>query len=381
VISVIMTLAAFLVLAALAMYVVAVIAARRLVLPHHRPTLKVLACDAESITVPATPQTLHPGIFGVWADSDQHHTLVGEIMSHDERSRTVRRRTIRSSGRELMPGETITWTSHVFPGPAALSPAFENIDLQVDGGIAPAWLIPGARDTTRWAIHIHGIRTTRITALRSVPAANKAGVTSLVVSFRGDGEAPTSPNGASMLGSTEWHDLEPAIRYATSRGATRITIVAWSMGAEVALNYLQKSDRSRFVSDLVLIAPITDWNEAVVHALRRSHLPSFLGRIVAYILRTRRLHRIAGTNAPIDLAELDATHSKLSIPVLIVHSRHDNEAPIEASRALANANLDTVTLVERLDSGHALEYNLDPAWFTETLAGWLSTHRASCSSA
>jgi pimeloyl-ACP methyl ester carboxylesterase len=196
-------------------------------------------------------------------------------------------------------------------------------------------------------------------------------MTSLIVSFHGDGEAPTPSNGASALGSTEWRDLEPAIEYATSHGATSIALIAWSMGAQLALNYLARGKHRALVGELILIAPITSWNAALRHALRRAHLPAFPANITAWILRTPHLNQIAGIKAPIDLRELDWTTTRLETPTLIVHSQDDTQAPISASRRLAESNPDTVRLIERSDVDHALEYNADPTWFTRVIADWL----------
>ena len=367
----VITVAAILLLAAIGSLILAIIAARRLVLPRKRPALPVLAYDETSITVPATSQTLQPGIFGLWTTPKRGHLVVSDVLEHNTISRTVRRRIIQSTGQPPHSGDSILWTSHVFPGPEALSSAAESLELNVDGGTAPAWLIPGSPGTTRWAIHVHGIRTTRITALRSVPAASAAGITSLVISYHGDGEAPTASNGASMLGSTEWRDLEPAIQFARKHGATDITLIAWSMGAEVAFCYLQNGQSRDLINALVLISPITSWNEALSNALRHAHLPTFIGRLADRILSTAHLHTLAGTPAPINLHELDWTHRIVSIPSLIVHSCHDKESPINASRTLANANRATVTLVESSVGGHALEYNAHPDWFTDTVAAWL----------
>lgn len=56
-------------------------------------------------------------------------------------------------------------------------------------------------------IHIHGIRVSRLSPLRGVPAFAQQGYHSLVVSYRGDGEAPPTQRGASTLGITEWPDI------------------------------------------------------------------------------------------------------------------------------------------------------------------------------
>lgn len=362
---------AVVVAAAVACCSLAVVAARRLVLPRPRPTIIVVAYDAESVIVPATPQTLHPGIFGIWAHDDNCHLVVGDILDHDRHAHAVRRRVVHPPARPLYAGESIIWTSHVFAGPEALSSSFENVDLRTSEHVLPAWLIPAPRASTRWAIHIHGIRTTRITALRSVPAAQQAGMTSLVVSFRGDGEADGAPAGASMLGATEWQDLEPAVRYAADHGATHVVLIAWSMGAQVALNYVRRGVSRQFVTGLVLVAPITDWKLALANALRRAHLPAFIARLATQLFASPHLYKVTGAIMPIDLNELDWTRTFLTVPTLVVHSRNDTQAPIQASRQLARANPDVITFVEPTGPDHALEYNTDTDRFTSTISSWL----------
>lgn len=363
--------------AAIGLCGLAVIAARRLVLPRARPAIRVIRCDGASLTVPANRQTLHPGTFGVWTQDGNTHTVVGEILEHDSKTRTVRRRIVSSGTRPLRPGEAVLWTSHVIPGPAALSPQCEDLELRSDGHALPAWLIPTPASTTRWAIHIHGIRTTRVTALRSVPAAQRAGHTSLVVSFRGDGEADNAPAAPCMLGATEWQDLVPAVRYARDHAATDITLIAWSMGAEAALNYLRHADPDQLVRRLVLIAPVTDWHAVLANGLRRAHLPTLPARLAARLLAAPRLHRLAGIGAPVQLAALDWTRTRLDIPTLIIHSRDDTEVPIDASRRLARNNPEAVTLIDWARADHALEYNTDAGRFTTTLSAWLGEGSAS----
>lgn len=358
--------------AATASCALAVVAGRRLVLPTERSTIPVIAADTQFVILPATPETLCPGVFGIWAKTDNTHLVVGEILDHDTAAHRVRRRVTAPAARPLKPGEEAIWTSHVFADPGALSADAQSVDLHGDGHAVPAWLIPGPERTAEWAIHIHGIRTTRVTALRSVPAAHQAGMTSLVVSYRGDGEADGLPAAPSMLGSTEWQDLEPAAAYALSHGANGITLVAWSMGAQLALRYLQDGPHRNQITRLVLIAPITDWTATLALALRSAHLPVFLGRMAALVLAAPRMHALVGTSAPIRLDALDWTRNRLHIPTLVIHSRHDTQAPIGPSRRLARANPDTVTLVELTSPGHALEYNTDPGPFTRTIALWLS---------
>ncbi|MGR6901659.1 hypothetical protein [Glutamicibacter sp. BSL13] len=54
--------------------------------------------------------------------------------------------------------------------------------------------------------------------------ATELGFTSLVVSYRYDGEGPLLGNGRSTLGVTEVEDVDAAIGYAIRRGAERIVL-------------------------------------------------------------------------------------------------------------------------------------------------------------
>lgn len=367
--------AAVVLAAAIGCLALAVVAARRLVQPRPRPTLRVIACDQETVTLPATIQTLYPGIFGIWAARDNTHTAIGRILDHDRYAHTVRRRITHPGTRLLQAGEKITWTSHVFPDPAALAPDYQDLTLHADGHSLPTWLIPGSAGSTRWAIHIHGVRTTRVTTLRGIPATQQAGMTSLVISYRGDGEAdygvPATP---SMLGTTEWNDLEPALRYAADHGATHITLIAWSMGAQIAFHYLQQGTLRDRITGLVLVAPVINWHTVLVYGLHHAHLPAaLLTRIAAGILARPGLHALAGTPEPLHLDRLDWAHTSLAVPTLIIHSHNGTETPIASSRVLAHTNPDVVRLIEPDSPGHALEYNTNPRQFTNSLVAWLGS--------
>lgn len=108
--------------------------------------------------------------------------------------------------------------------------------------VAPSWLAlrwsasrcAGIEKPT-WAIHIHGLGRTRAGTLREVRVATELGHTSLVVSYRNTPEGPRVGTGRTTLGHTETSDVDEAIGFAVRRGAQRVVLFRWSMGAGIAL--------------------------------------------------------------------------------------------------------------------------------------------------
>src|SRR5690606_28713314 len=109
----------------------------------------------------------------------------------------------------------------------------------------------------------------RLVTLRSVEVAERAGLTSLVVTYRGAGDGPVAQ--VSYLGQREWSDLADAIAFARLHGASKVFVVAWSMGAGVALELLRREPEA--FERLVLVAPATNWSHIVRHGIERAGLP------------------------------------------------------------------------------------------------------------
>ena len=241
---------AILVVLAVALGALTIVLARRVVMPSSPRIITIHEAGEGTVTLQDDGKTAHAGEYGLWFGEDGH-ALIGPVLSRDTAARTVTRQILAVTAGELAPGQG-RWTGHVIPHPRALERSVEDIDIPVADGDAPAWLIraqqPAQPET--WAIHIHGVRTTRITALRSVPAADQLGYTSLVVSFRGDTEGPAVLNGASTLGLTEWPDVDAAIAYALGHGAERVVLFAWSMGASIALQLTEHSAHRDVITGL-----------------------------------------------------------------------------------------------------------------------------------
>ena len=111
-------------------------------------------------------------------------------------------------------------------------------------------------------MQVHGRGTTRSEALRAVPVFHALGITSLVVSYRNDGEAPRSRTGTYALGATEWRDVDAAIGFARRRGARRVIVMGWSMGGAIALQLALNSAHRDAIAGLVLDSPVIDWRDS-----------------------------------------------------------------------------------------------------------------------
>ncbi|WP_197671750.1 alpha/beta hydrolase family protein [Devriesea agamarum] len=71
--------------------------------------------------------------------------------------------------------------------------------------------------------------------LRGVLTATELGYASLILSYRNTAEGPRVGTGRTTLGHTETTDVDEAIGYAIRRGAQRIVLFGWSMGAAIDL--------------------------------------------------------------------------------------------------------------------------------------------------
>lgn len=265
-------------------------------------------------------------------------------------------------------------------GPAALevlSPRFREVQVPVAGGVAPAWEIEpteGGRSAT-WAVHIHGLGSTRAGALRAVAAADELGMTSLVVSYRGDGEAPDGDR-VSSLGLREWSDVDAAIGHARDHGAERVVLIGWSLGGAIALQLTERSIHRDLIDRLVLIGPVTDWRAAVRQGARQRRLPGWVAAAALRTLSDRRGSARVGLPEPIDFVQLDWTRpERLTVPTLVIHSAGDRHVPLSCSVLFAMANPALVRLIESSPAEHGWEYNVDPRGFTDAVVEFLSAAR------
>jgi len=328
--------------------------------------------DGDLIVLDRTDQTTAPGIYNLWFEHGGWAQLSAEIVDRGP-TRVVRRVTGTAPGLTPEVGARASWSGIYYATPADAGLDARDITITTPAGPCPARRIDG--DPSTWAIHIHGLGSTRAGTLRGVRAASELGYTSLVVSYRNTAEGPRVGTGRSTLGHTETADVDEAIGYAVRRGARQIVLFGWSMGAAISLQLADRPRQHGLIAALVLESPVLDWTEVIKANCVRSGLPAVAGHLAAPWLTIGPLARTVGLPGRIPLRCFDwaARAADFTTPILILHGTRDDSVPIRPSQALRDARPDRVEL-ETFDAGHTLGWNADPDRWRKAVTAWLPAH-------
>jgi pimeloyl-ACP methyl ester carboxylesterase len=362
--------------AIVAVGVLAGVMARRIVTPPTKRSDDTrvfgIDLDAGTITLQVTPDSVLPGDYSFWFAGESGHARLGAI---ERRSSTsVTRRVLNVDFGDLHRAVKGRLGGYSFLGPWDLGLDFEDVTVSTDRGEAPAWLIPATAPNGRWVIQVHGRGVRRHETLRAAPVFHAAGYTSLLISYRNDGEAPASADGRFGLGDTEWRDVEAAIDYALQHGATGIVLMGWSMGGAISLQAATRAAHDGRLLGVVLESPVIDWADVVAYQALLLRLPKPVVRGALVVMGTQWGRLVTGLDLPIDFPRLDfvARANDLSLPILILHSDDDGFVPSTPSRRLAELRPDIVTLVPFSEARHTKLWNYDPAAWNAAILGWLT---------
>ncbi|NUP74156.1 MAG: alpha/beta fold hydrolase [Sinomonas sp.] len=355
--------------------------ARRIVTPEKAKAedQEILAVQGEGaerrVILKATAETVIDGEYSLFFDAGRGHTRLGPLEDYAPGDGTVTRRVIAEYSGDLSSAVRARWSGVVFSSPADLGCASEEVVIATDLGPAPAWLVPSERTDApgTWAIMVHGRGATRLESLRGLIPARELGLTSLVISYRNDGDAPATADGRYGLGMTEWRDVEAAIEYALAHGAEDVVLFGWSMGGAISLAAADRSDLRQYIRALVLDAPVVDWVDVLAHQAQKNRIPRGVGRFGQVLLAHPWGRRITGLAAPLDFQAMDwVTRAvELRTPTLILHSADDDFVPFGPSALLASRNPEMVTLETFRKARHTKEWNVDPERWQRTIVTWL----------
>lgn len=349
--------------------------ARTVITPPRRrdEDVRILAVDSATITLSATQDSLTPGEYSFWFRQDAGHARVGEILDYSAES--VTRVLLGVDFGSLDGARAGRFSGWFYLSPGELQVPWEDVEIETELGPAPAWLVPAEVPGDRWVIQVHGRAVRRQEALRAIPVFRRAGFSSLLISYRNDGDAPQSADHRYALGDTEWRDVESAIAFALERGAREIVLMGWSMGGATVLQCLTRSELASCVSGVVLESPVVDWVTALTYQAELNRLPPAVREGVLALLSHQWAGRITGQGAPIDLQRLDLVSraDQLSVPILILHSDDDGFVPATASAALALARPDIVTYERFTTARHTKLWNFDRPRWEAAITAWIES--------
>ncbi|HEY4614370.1 MAG TPA: alpha/beta fold hydrolase [Citricoccus sp.] len=380
--------------------------ARTVVTPVKTPAedLEVLAVvQGESgleVILPVTEETTVPGTYSLVFDGGAGVARIGSVSSFDPRDGTVQRVVEEVYSGDLAAAVRGRWTGFIYPDPRALGYETRDVRIAVENGSAPAWLVPpagsGVQDATAlppgpeqgpaegspgrvlpgegvWAIMVHGRGSKRSEGIRAIGSARALGMTSLLISYRNDGDAPAADDGRYGLGTTEWRDVEAAVAYALEHGAREVVLFGWSMGAAVCLQLADRSELASSVAAMVLDGPVINWIDVLAHQARLNRLPDASGRLGQWLMSNRAGRWATGLAAPVDLKAMNwvARADQVRVPTLILHSEDDDFVPVGPSMDLAAKNPQMVTFVRFTQARHTREWNVDPEKWDRAVRLWL----------
>ncbi|MDQ4041425.1 MAG: lysophospholipase, partial [Actinomycetota bacterium] len=309
--------------------------------------LRVQAAPAGRVVLERTQDTVRPGTYGL--DWKGGHGVLGRERSIRDDEVT---RELRLTHGRLAADTKVAIDPDVYEGNPrqALGIPFRRVPVRGELGVMPAWRVEGG---PTWAIFVHGIDGTPEAGLRILPTLRRAGLTTLLITYRNDPGAPRSPDGLHHLGLTEWRDLQAAARYARSQGARRLIVVGQSMGGAIVTQFMERSRLARHVAGLVLDAPALSWKPILELDATERGLPSFVAEPVEWVV---------GLRIEVNWNRLDALDhtDDLRLPILLFHGTEDTVVPIETSEALARKLPRYVTFHRIPRAGHVESWNVNP---------------------
>lgn len=359
--------------------VITVRVARRVVTPTARVVdTRIVDVDvaAQTITLDRTPDTLLPGRYGLFTTGTADYLKIGSVLSSTDDTVTRKLLTEVSADAQLSAGAV--FSGWYFQRPEELHLPFTHEVIHSAIGSCPAWYFPARKDevTDTWVIQIHGRGTTRSECLRAVPIFHARGISALVVSYRNDGEAPSTRTGNYALGATEWRDVDAAIAWARRRGANRIILMGWSMGGAIALQTELGSAHREHIAGLVLDSPVVDWRTVLAFQARQMGLPGPVTGLAIETLGADWASPATRTDGgiPFDRLDIVARAAELVHPMLILHSDDDGFVPSTASHQLAQARPDLVELQVFATARHTKLWNYDQQRWSDAVDDWLTRH-------
>ena len=258
-----------------------------------------------------------------------------------------------------------------YPGqPTALGLPVEEVMVPAPLGDLPGWVFPGdGPDADQWVVIVHGRGSTRTEALRAVDVVTgRARHSSLVVAYRNDPGAPSSPDGYGHFGDTEWQDLQAWLTWLEdARDPTHVTLYGLSQGGSIVASCLRRCAGIPRIDGAVLDSPLLSMHATLELQAKGRDIPGPV--IDPLLVATEAVVDLRG-GPDFDRLEHVGPLAELDLPILVLHGRDDETVPIAPSRRLAQVDPAQVDLHSH-DGGHVRGWNLQREAYSTRVVAFL----------
>ena len=213
--------------------------------------------------------------------------------------------------------------------------------------------------------------TTAQEGLRIAPPCDRAGLTSLLISYRDDLGAPQQPGRPHHLGQTEWNDLQAAARYALAHGANRLVLVGYSMGGALITQFMERSRLAGRVSALVSTPRCSTGERCSNTTPNRWACRASSPLPVEWAIDAR-------TDADWDSLDALEHPEDFHLPILLFHSTEDERRPDRqpATSSPRSYRTGSPTTASPM-AGHTESWNVDPRLYERRLERFLAQNLTS----
>jgi alpha-beta hydrolase superfamily lysophospholipase len=277
------------------------------------------------------------------------------------------RRIEKIEGAPPRPGELAQFDAAYFAADPRRGLGLEYEQVRFPGplGDYPAWFVPGAGST--WLIYAHGRGSTLREGLRVAQVAHRAGHPALIIAYRNDEGAPRG-DGLARFGADEWEDLEAAIAYARSRGATGVVLGGGSMGGAITLSLFEHgSAQTAMVRGIFLDSPALSVGRQSRIASDALGVPGLVAEL-GFVLAAWRFG--------LDWEAMDylSAVEHVTVPMLVLHGDADSLITVESNRhvyaALTERGDATIEIMP--GAQHLGVWNRDRAGFERRVSSFLA---------
>lgn len=275
-------------------------------------------------------------------------------------------------GTEPAAGMTATLHGSAYPAVSGVGdlPAWAEVVYETEFGTFPSWLVDRGSET--WAITVHGRGAERDEALRMLPSLDAAGLTTLMISYRNDDDAPWTESRLARFGVSEWEDLEGAVQFALDNGARSVVLVGFSMGGAISMAFLERSPLAEHVSAVILEAPAADLGWMVrSRASETDVIPGVPWKVPVTLFVAAKAWADVLYDVDWWLIDYESRPGMIRVPTLIIHGDADDTVPVGISESIAAQLGSLVTLEVFPGADHVRAWNVDPERYDAVVTEFL----------